>query len=606
MRKWVAEQLTDVGDLAHEIVVILDADRALSEADLDDLRERADVHVAADWLALRRVWETYGRHHDPVDGQLVIVLRSDEFKTVRQLPFDIENRSTVVPLRLPFPISVRSLVLDLDDAVEDRALEIIADSPGDPADVLLRGLWGVDLGSIRTVGDEIVGVIRLMSDPEVPEGVWDHVRTALRSPIARALAAAPPDPAPLQEAWHDWVRLGPDSPNAEMFDIHGPSIVALFHQGLLTPATFDRQMPAWAAPGVTEPSLRDTAAALLAEPPFAEMPDSIGEWMTFATWWGEVRAAIAGGAPETDDLASESWNIWEPYDRAFREFLHTQFGPMISRSPQRPLFVNRINSFLARRLSDGTAERILLIVFDGMGMAQWSILRHELALTVVDPGAVFAMAPSLTEISRQAIFAGELPLKFPDSLKDTKREGGKWLRFWENEGVPVTAIGYNNVEGSGSDAIPDFSDKKVYGMVIRAIDELMHSSKLYGEAQFTASVKDWIRYGYVRRLLDAAAEQGFEIWFTADHGNIEVVPEGRKMEGLKLDTAGTRVYIYESDALRSQSKAEGDPWDPPGMPDGMKSCLFPWGRGAFVRDARVTHGGLSVDEMIVPFVQVRP
>ena len=55
MRKWVATQLRDIGDLAHEIIVVLDPDDALSEHDFDEIRKPADLHIADDWLTLRRI-----------------------------------------------------------------------------------------------------------------------------------------------------------------------------------------------------------------------------------------------------------------------------------------------------------------------------------------------------------------------------------------------------------------------------------------------------------------------------------------------------------------------------------------------------------------------
>lgn len=141
---------------------------------------------------------------------------------------------------------------------------------------------------------------------------------------------------------------------------------------------------------------------------------------------------------------------------------------------------------------------------------------------------------------------------------------------------------------------------------MRAIDELMHTSEMLGEAQFAANVETWLRHGFVRELVERASADGYEVWFTADHGSLEVVPLGRPMEGLAVDTAGTRVRLYATKALREQSKADGDLWDPPGMPEHGPYPLFPWGRFGLRHDVRVTHGGLSFDEMIVPFVRVLP
>lgn len=147
---------------------------------------------------------------------------------------------------------------------------------------------------------------------------------------------------------------------------------------------------------------------------------------------------------------------------------------------------------------------------------------------------------------------------------------------------------------------------QLVGVVVRAIDELMHSAEMFGEAQFAASVDLWLRHGFVKDMVQSAASEDFEIWFTADHGGIEAQPIGRPMDGLGVDTAGTRVRLYSTPALRQQSKAEGDIWDPPGMPDEGPYPLFARGREGMRHGVRVTHGGLSFDEMIVPFVRVEP
>jgi hypothetical protein len=247
----------------------------------------------------------------------------------------------------------------------------------------------------------------------------------------------------------------------------------------------------------------------------------------------------------------------------------------------------------------------MLVVFDGMGFPSWSLLRRSLDLAILEASGVLAMAPTLTPISRQAIFAGNLPLTFSDCLTDTKCEGSLWRSFWENEGIPSsTEVRYNNIEGVTPPEVPSLDEAKVFGIVVRAMDELMHTSEMLGESQFMGNVTTWANHDFVRELIQRASAEGFEIWLTADHGHLEVVPLGRPMEGLAVDTAGTRVRLYASKALRDQSKAEGDDWLPPGLPDFGPFPLFPWGRYGFRHDVRVTHGGLSFDEMIVPLVRV--
>jgi hypothetical protein len=143
------------------------------------------------------------------------------------------------------------------------------------------------------------------------------------------------------------------------------------------------------------------------------------------------------------------------------------------------------------------------------------------------------------------------------------------------------------------------------GMVVSAIDEFLHGAHVLGDVQVAAGVKAWARQGFLQQLVARASESGFEVWITADHGNLETEPLGRAHEGLKVESAGVRVRWYASEELREARKVDGILWDPPGLPPGACYPLFAPERGGyFSGDSRVTHGGISIDEVIVPFVRV--
>ena len=137
---------------------------------------------------------------------------------------------------------------------------------------------------------------------------------------------------------------------------------------------------------------------------------------------------------------------------------------------------------------------------------------------------------------------------------------------------------------------------------------MMHGSEVLGDSQFFASIRTWVRHGFLRTLVGNATAKGFEVWTTADHGNLEAVPIGRPLyEGLAVESAGTRVRWYGDAGLRSQSGAEGIVWDPPGLPADSVYPIFARGRGGyFSTGKRITHGGISMDEVIVPLVRVEP
>ena len=109
-------------------------------------------------------------------------------------------------------------------------------------------------------------------------------------------------------------------------------------------------------------------------------------------------------------------------------------------------------------------------------------------------------------------------------------------------------------------------------------------------------------------LLDLLLDRGFHIYLTSDHGNIEAAGCGRPAEGAVADLRGERVRIYPDAILRSKVRERfltAIEWEPVGLPDDYLALLAP-GRRAFVHEKEriVSHGGISVEELIVPLVQI--
>jgi hypothetical protein len=102
-------------------------------------------------------------------------------------------------------------------------------------------------------------------------------------------------------------------------------------------------------------------------------------------------------------------------------------------------------------------------------------------------------------------------------------------------------------------------------------------------------------------------DYGYEVWLTADHGNIECKGKGRPSEGVIAETRGERARVYPTPELRSQvaeSFTFAHEWQPVGLP----ADYFPLvagGRDAFVNpgDSIVGHGGVAIEEVIVPLVK---
>lgn len=119
----------------------------------------------------------------------------------------------------------------------------------------------------------------------------------------------------------------------------------------------------------------------------------------------------------------------------------------------------------------------------------------------------------------------------------------------------------------------------------------------------------WAANGFLSDLVARATKDGFETWITADHGNIECLWWIVCRRGVAIESAGKRLLRYRNRTLRDASAAEGVVWDDiPCLPPAVEPLLIASGRSAFTNNrlsvSHGGHGGLSLDEVIVPLVRV--
>jgi hypothetical protein len=144
-------------------------------------------------------------------------------------------------------------------------------------------------------------------------------------------------------------------------------------------------------------------------------------------------------------------------------------------------------------------------------------------------------------------------------------------------------------------------------MVVDTVDEFVHGAVL-GKREIASRITHWCETGFVDRLFELLLNKGFQVYVTSDHGNVEALGIGRPNQGVASEIRGERVRTYHSEALRSESAAtypETFQLEIAGLPGSFRP-LFAGERGAFVPRGEqiVAHGGLSVEELFVPFIKV--
>lgn len=147
---------------------------------------------------------------------------------------------------------------------------------------------------------------------------------------------------------------------------------------------------------------------------------------------------------------------------------------------------------------------------------------------------------------------------------------------------------------------------RMVGLVVDKVGKIMHGTQL-GSAKLHNQIKQWRRGGFLAAPVDQLLKYGYEVWLTADHGNIQCDGKDSPPEGEIAETCGERVRVHPTPELRAQVTGVF-PFAHERQPVGLPADYFPLpagGRDAFVNpgDVIVGHGGVAIEEVIVPLVK---
>ena len=341
------------------------------------------------------------------------------------------------------------------------------------------------------------------------------------------------------------------------------------------------------------------------------------EWIYLSRRMGEVIARFHElDAARADGIKDAVIEMQITADKRLREWVPKHYTDLSSLpAAKAPVMVHHVPRFLSMRRNAGESK-IALLVFDGLAIDQWIHIRESLVKQspklVFDENACFAWLPTLTSVSRQALFSGLKPREFADTIETTSPEPTQWSRFWQDQGLRTNEVLYRKGikrtdQLADLDAALSNSSIKVAGIVVDMVDEIVHGATL-GKSGIAGQIDKWCESGFVDRLFAMLLDKGFHIYLTSDHGNVDAVGQGRLNQGVTSDLRGERVRTYRTENLAAESAATHTNTyrlDIAGLPANFLP-LFADGRTAFVPQGEqvVVHGGISVEELIVPFVKI--
>lgn len=291
-------------------------------------------------------------------------------------------------------------------------------------------------------------------------------------------------------------------------------------------------------------------------------------------------------------------DIEKEINSPFQDYLKLSYSSLNSSNYfKSPKIVSKILPFIANQ----KIEKQALLVIDGMAYWQYEMLKKEIKNSLIsNEGSTYAWIPSITQLSRQSIFRGSNP---DSSYKQNPiNEERLFKTFWIKEGISEALICYTH----GIPESLNFSLSK-HAIVISDLDDHMHGASDLGMLRVTT--KYLFQKNTITKLINDLTDNGFTIYLTADHGNIQAKGYGALKEKEKLGTnqSGSRSerHLEYSKPELAHYFLENNP-ELNGQVVNDNRVIYMSSDLAFSRDKNtVTHGGSHILEVIIPFIELK-
>ncbi|SCM59770.1 putative transcriptional regulatory protein YkoG [Petrimonas mucosa] len=286
-------------------------------------------------------------------------------------------------------------------------------------------------------------------------------------------------------------------------------------------------------------------------------------------------------------------------------------------------------------------EKIFFILIDNFRYDQWLAIKSLVSdLFTYTEDTCFSILPTATQYARNAIFSGLTPLQL------SKRFPGLWVGEGEAEGKNLSEelllrsllerfnrkerYSYHKIStnAEGEKLVQNFASlerNELNVVVFNFIDMLSHARTespmirelAPDEPAYRSITRSWFRHSPLIGLLKKIAERRGRVLLTTDHGTIRV-RHPQKVESEKSVNANLRYKVgrnltYDPKRVFSITHPEKA-----GLPSPNISTryIFALGDDFFVYPNRFNHyvsyyentfqhGGVSMEEMIVPLVTLQ-
>ncbi|MBF6597518.1 MAG: PglZ domain-containing protein [Fermentimonas sp.] len=287
-------------------------------------------------------------------------------------------------------------------------------------------------------------------------------------------------------------------------------------------------------------------------------------------------------------------------------------------------------------------EKLYFILIDNFRLDQWEMVKGIVSEHYdFNEDLYFSILPTATPYSRNALFSGLMPVQISKNYSnlwvDETDDRGKndheeelihslLSRCGKDISFSYHKLNTNSEAERVIDRLKELDKNLLNVMVFNFIDMLSHAgteSKTIRElasddSAYRSLTKTWFTHSPINKLLKKIAESGSRVILTSDHGSIRV-KKGLKIKGDSETNNNLRYKLGRS--LAYDPKMVFDIINPNnyGLPSPNISTryIFAQNRDFFlyqnnynhylnIFEDTYQHGGISMEEMMVPLITLTP
>ena len=328
----------------------------------------------------------------------------------------------------------------------------------------------------------------------------------------------------------------------------------------------------------------------------------------------------------------------------FVRFVEDHYEAWMTGLEQAPMMSHRVlPEWLPPAVEGADGRPVFLVVIDNLRWDQWRTIAPTLRpkWNVVEEKTYFSILPTATQYARNALFAGMTPgdiaRMMPNLWIGEHEQGSKNAHEETLQQGLFSRLGVSgktsyhkitNLQAGKrlADRFHELKGQSVITVVYNFVDMLSHARSEMevikeladDEAAYRSLTHSWFQHSPLKEMMDAMADMGGRLILTTDHGTMRV-DHPVEVRGDRETNSNLRYKVGKNLGYNADEVMEIRNPERAGLPKPNVSSSYIFGKGKdflvypnnaakYTQTFRDTfqHGGVSMEEMIVPWVILDP